>query len=256
MNAAEIIEDTLVHYGVTGMKWGVRKEYKSSAPTRPSRVVKGTEHYPKSLANSMNDVSNRMNKAYGYKVAEFVPLTEREARHGIAYVRARSKTGNVIHMTNDPKTKPMLDELQKAGWFVPTVRGKSVEGMITHESAHGLFHQAHVQKIGKIRSTSTTPAMDQMRKSAWTAAREQAVKDGDVVPGKGLKKLVTPSGDIQMAKKISKYAEFSMFIEEAEAEMFTAYHWSPDPPKFVDAFMNDVHGSMGKKVKPFSGRKT
>lgn len=264
METAEIVEDILAHYGTQGMKWGVRntKNTSTSTATKSSTIsgkssgVKGLEHYPKRQTAAMADVAKKMEKGYGLKINEYIPLTDRENKKGyIAYVEAKGKTGStVLHLTNDPKLVSGLNKLEKDGWFVPSSK-KSLESMLTHESAHSMLHQVNVQKTGFMKSKTTPAAIDSMRNSAWDKAKTQATKDGDYVPGKGIRRLITPTVEGQLAKKTSKYAESSLFTEEIEAEMFAAYHWSPNPPKFVDAFMSGVHENMNKKVKPFSGRK-
>lgn len=252
MSTVEVVDNILLHYGKKGMKWGVRKGSDTSTSTSSGTSVKGIEHYSKAQAASMSDVATKVKKAYGLKIDEFIPLTDRQNKRGIAYVDARSKGSTVVHMSTKSDLKKTLTSLEKKGWFVPS-GGRPIESILTHESAHALFHQTDIQ--GKaFRKTTVAPAMDTMRNSAWTKAKAQAEKDGHVVPGKGLRKLITDSPQTQMGKKLSTYAHATLWIEETEAEIFTAYHWSPNPPKFVDAFMNDVHKSMGKKVKPFSGR--
>jgi hypothetical protein len=249
MNAPISVEAILEHHGIKGQKWGVRKQHNTVASPHSSSGVKGLEHYPKAQAASMTTVTKKMEKHYGFKIGEFVPLTEAENRKYIAYVKPNNKGANVVHMTNHPLLKKALDLMQDQGWFVPA-GGKVVEANLTHEAAHGLFHARNLEGKGFIARVKAPMPIDPMRKSAWAKAEAQAKKDGDITTG-----FLKPHAQYQIAGKLSKYADSSMFSEEHEAEIFSAYHWSPNPPKFVDAFMNDIHSNMGKKVQPFSGRK-
>lgn len=239
--------EELVHFGIKGMKWGVRKE--EHKPVRPYKAgtVKGSELFGSDQANAINTVSSKMKKAYGHKIDEVVPLTGKSKKY-LAYVDNRDSGSKVIHLRNDPEYKKTIQDLVDKGWFVPS--GKHpIESNLTHEAAHSMFHQTS----GKVGGYSTR--MDKMRDSAWHAAKEQAIKDGVHTPKTGFKKYFSPTAEKDMSKKLSTYAHGSIFLEEAEAELFSAYHYSPNPPKFVDAFMNDIHRQMGVKVQPFGGRK-
>lgn len=243
-------ELVLQHHGVKGMHWGIQKENITS--TNSVHTIKGLDQFTPTHAKSIKTVSKKMNSAYGFKIDEMIPLSKKEEKRGyIAYVGAITKGKNVIHMDTNPKLKNTLDNLEKKGWLVNS-NGHSIESNLTHESAHALFHTSSTSAWGFKVSPSR---IDHMRESAWNKAKIQALKDGDVEKHTGLKKLIKPSLDTQLASKISKYAESALFIEEAEAEIFSSYHWGSNPPKFVDTFMNDIHKNLGKEVKPFSGRK-
>ena len=238
--------EELVHFGVKGMRWGVRKEREAS----DSSATKGLEHFSKSQAKAMGDVAKMTEKAYGFKIHEFIPQTEAEDHQHLSIVHPKRKgeIENRISVTAHPRFKEVLLDSQNQGYLVHTDPKRAIEGNLTHESAHGLFHAN--DSSGKGVKYAKNARMTSLRDSAWKSAETQAIKDGHILPDKN-------HGDphFQMIDKISKYASSSPYLEEYEAEMFTAYHWSPNPPKFVDAFMNDIHRQMGITVKPFSGRK-
>jgi len=262
--------DVIKHHGVKGMRWGHRKEYLTSTTSSSrgsstvstqrrsgggsSSTVLGSEHFSKSNSTSMNDVAQKINKSYGHKIDEYIPIdhTKRSNKRLFAFVDMRNKKGHtIVHVTDNPKFREELLKCQKRGWFVPTDSKHAISANITHESAHSMFHQINTEGKSFKEARKVKEPIAHMRDSAWKKAEEQARKDGDVVS-----KRFRPDGaQYQMAEKLSKYAHGSLFIEEHEAELFTAYHWSKNPPKFVDAFMNDLHKNMGVEVKPFSGRK-
>ena len=238
-------ELVLKHHGVLGQKWGIRKETTTSSSTssrKSSYKLKGLEHFPDETAAGLKLISSNMKKAYGFEIDEIIPLSKRQDRKYIAFVQARGKT-NSIHMTSDPKVKSLLLKKEKEGWFVNS-NGHPIESIITHESAHAMFH-----------TVNTSKTIDKTRKIAWDKAKEQALKDGDIVRSTKLKRLLGNTLDAQLTQKVSKYSESSLFFEETEAEMFSSYHWSKNPPKFIDTFVTEMHKGMGKRVQPFSGRK-
>jgi hypothetical protein len=266
MDVDEVVDHILEHHGVKGQKWGVRKDNATTgsgtnstttkATATRSNTVTGSNLFPKEQSASMNTIAKKMNQAYGFKVDEFVPLTARENKQGyLAYVQGRSKGGNVIHVTDNPKLKADLIDLQNQGWFVKSNPKNAIEANLTHEACHGMFHRVDTTDKGLIGGLTAKQPIAHMRDSAWSKARETGIATGEIKTGKGLRKLTTPSPDFQMSKQLSKYAHSSLFLEENEAELFTSYHWNPNPPKFVDAYMNDIHRQMGKEVQPFSGRK-
>lgn len=243
--------EELVHFGVKGMRWGVRKEYQATSSTRSNSNIPGSEHFPKIQAVSMNNVAEKMNKAYGLQIDEFIPLDKNQEKRGIAFITAQTKGTNIIHMNIRPDLVKVIKENQDKGWFVSSIKGREIESVLTHESGHALFHSVNVEGKGYLGRVRAKSPIDNIRINAWIKASEQARKDGDVVS-----KRFRPDDPIaQMSKKLSKYANSSIFFEEKEAELFSAYHWSPNPPKFVDVFMNSIHNDMGKNVQPFSGRK-
>lgn len=250
MNVEEAIDKVLAHHGTKGMRWGVRKEGEIG-----SSRAKGLEHFSAGQARSMQNIASHMEKSYGYKVDEFALFTnpnehfsETKNRIYLAMVAPKKKGDlrNVIHVSNDPKYKAEVVRGEKMGWFPPS-GGKFVEANITHETAHGLFHSNDASGKGVTKNKDVMIAP--LRQKAWEKAEAQARKDGDISSQDRYQ------AHYEMAGKISKYAHSSPFIEEHEAELFTSYHWNPNPPKFVDAFMSDIHSSMGIEVQPFSGRK-
>lgn len=244
-------EQVLEHFGVKGMKWGVRKANISSAYSQP----KGLEHFSRSQAASMTTVAEKMHAAYGFQIDEYKPFGRDETIEGfegqtllaVVLPKAKGDRRNAIGVINDLNFyKETLRKGHDAGWFAPTIPGRQVDANLTHEAAHAYLHANDAKGRGAKRDSDTLVAS--IRDVAWRKATDQAIRDGDASPSN--------AGHVfnQMGGKISKYALESRLIQEYEAEAFAAYHWSPNPPKFVDVYMNEIHKNLGKSVEPFSGR--
>jgi hypothetical protein len=129
-----------------------------------------------------------------------------------------------------------LQNAEKGKWFA-TGTG-NLKGLITHESAHAMFHADQKVKAGFFKAKvvgSTVGARDR----ALKAAVQQAKHDGisPLYPG-----------------HVSGYAAASGAKEELEAEMFSQYHWSPNPPNFIKTWGETLHHELGIDPTPF--RKT
>jgi hypothetical protein len=245
MSSRAEVDEFLAHYGVKGMRWGVRKAEDGTGMS----PVKGIDKFPEATANALSSVATKMSSAYGFQISEVAPITGARYNNYIAYVEAFPKGGGgIIHAKPDIDLGEKLLQREKSGWFPPS-GGHSIEAVMTHESAHAMYHVINPGRKSR-------EPMDVMRKKAWDKAIKQAVADGTIKPpATGLRRFVTTQPQFQLSAKVSKYAASRLFLEETEAEMFSAYHWSPSPPKFVDAWMNEVHNQTGIRVKPFSGRK-
>jgi hypothetical protein len=252
MTSQLAVEEFLAHYGVKGMRWGVRKAEDGSG-TSP---VKGLDKFPEATATALSSVATKISSSYGFQISEVVPITGFGKKNYIAYVEAFPKGGGgVIHAKTDADLGEKLGQREKAGWFPPS-GGHSIEAVMTHESAHAMYHVINLESQSLAGRFKSKEPMDDIRKTAWDAAIKQAVADGTIKPRPtGLRRFVTKQPEYLLSEKVSKYASSRLFLEETEAEMFSSYHWSPNPPKFIDAWMKEVHNQTGVNVKPFSGRK-
>lgn len=248
------IEEVLAHHGVKGMRWGFRKD---KSPTVFDHTVQshvdGLQHFPTDTANAVASIADNMSNAYGFKITRVEPI-EKKSRM-FAYVESANKGENVIHIQNSTALKADLDKCVKDGWFVQS-GSHSMESLMTHEAAHSIFHSANLEGKSRKEIRNAEQPIASARDQAWKKAVDQGVKDGDAQRLKGFKGLIKEHPQYQLQRKLSGYAYNSLFLEEAEAEMFASYHWSPNPPRFVDAYVQSIHHDLGYgDIQPFSGRK-
>lgn len=237
----------LEHFGVLGMRWGRRKSDDSSSkgkqtyePTvdpialgSPIKNMDKTIHT--STQNAAHEVAAMLKSRYGYEVTTVSAIADkRKFKNYIAYVEAGAASGNskskgTIHV--QPRDlNPEMKKLEESGWF-----GKgagNVRSVMTHETAHSMFHAEEVYTRGKV-----TGGNFEARQKAFDAARKTAEDDG-----------IKPRN---MAKNISGYANAALWREESEAEMFSQYHWSPNPPRFIKTWGETLHREMGIDATPF-----
>jgi hypothetical protein len=244
----QTVEDFLAHYGVQGMRWGVRKARPESGPP-----IKGLEKFPGDTAAAVTSVSDKMSKAYGFRVSEVIPIEGSKQHKYFAWVDAHSGGLNTIHLNPTPNYKKELEDRIKSGWF-PPAGGHPIEANLTHEAAHSMLHTTDIRGKSFVGRLKVNQPIEDVRKRAWRKATDQAAADGLIrQPKSFLGPLSHP--EVRIPKLVSRYANSSLMLEETEAEMFSSYHWNPNPPKFVDAFVSEVHKSMGVDVQPFSGRR-
>jgi hypothetical protein len=124
------------------------------------------------------------------------------------------------------------------GFTKEPVKGKDIETLLTHESAHAIFHsQVKTVKAGMFGGYKQVGGHIEARNVALGVALREAGAMGITMQN------FMPS--------ISGYAGAAGIREEAEAEMFTQYHWNPNPPRFVKAWGESLHREMGLDPTPF-----
>ncbi len=261
------IQEFLSHFGIKGQRWGIRRNLdvytkipagvagtqigllRGGAPVKPfSGVISGLDKFPVNTGMGITSTASALSKAYGFNITRVVPITSPRKANTFAYV----STNGDVHTIHIQRGEHLADEVHanaKNGWLVNS-GNHPIEAMLTHEAYHSMFQLSSGKHFfGRIKEVQN---LKKKRAPAWDAALKQARADGLILP----KRWDDRSPDEQLRARISKYAESSVFSEDAEAEMFAAYHWSPDPPAFVDTWMRQLERDFDQPhVEPFSGRR-
>lgn len=230
----------LTHYGVKGMKWGVRNDSETSKHRFQAgeTIVDSALHQSSQTAGK--EIASLIGKRYNFHISEIKAIGpgHREYDMGTAgYVEVNNKSGKsnrVIYVSQDD-LRGVMKNAEETGWTAKDCG--TVSSFLTHESAHAIFHAPQQQvKTGFLKS-KTVGGNIEARDKAITAAIQQAAKDG--IPGH------------KFTSVISGYSKSSGTREEAEAEMFSQYHWSSNPPKFVKVWGETLHQELGIDGTPF-----
>lgn len=227
----------LVHYGVKGMHWGVRKDeqtvarFKGAGPQVDSALHESTKA-------SAIQVSSLVGDRYDFRIRKVIAMgpghPEYEAgTMGYVAITGKQKREGDIRVTVDD-TRPALKKCEEVKWV-----GKgcgTTEAFLTHEAAHAIFHapQRH-DKNGQIVGGNFPERMTAMK-----AAIAQA--DKDRIP------------ESKFLSSISGYAQHGTNREEVEAELFSQYHWGTNPPEFVKVWGQTLHNELGIDGTPFRER--
>lgn len=241
----DTVDDILEHFGVKGMQWGVRKDQPTSGFRLQSGLSIASDLHP-STKQGAADVARLMNSRYGFQINEVKTLGPGHPEYTpgtkgtIGFVEhTPGKSGGVIYM-KAIDVRPSARAAEKAGWFGPGCGTPSA--FLTHEASHALFHAAQERKVsawtGKAKNTGP---YQKATDKAMQVALKTAKKDG-IEPG--------PYG-LNFAAHVSGYAQHARVQEEIEAEMFSQYHWSPNPPRFVKAWGETLHQELGVDATPF-----
>ena len=227
--------DELTHYGVEGMRWGVRHDREGVHRTSIGsiNIEPGFHSGTKKAAI---EVSNLMRERYGYNIRNIKVLGPDmpEYPDTAAYVENNRKNNGLNEGTIFVQTRDLskqLHEAEKVGWFGEGMG--NTRGLLTHESAHSMFHADEKVKGGIFTPErivgGNVKARDKALRAALKVARNDKVSIMDV----------------------SGYAQAAGVKQELEAEMFSQYHWSPNPPRFVQAWGQTLHKELGVDPTPF-----
>jgi hypothetical protein len=238
--------------GVARTQLGLLRGGVTNVPSSSGKVY-GLSKFPDASSKGVQLVSDQMRKAYGFQISEVTPITSKRKSDYFAYMSSRPFAGgdHVLHLQPDSHLLEKVKGQQEGGWF-SKAGNHPVEGLITHESAHSLLGHVVKRNRGESITDFLTRSGDlrTKRQRAFRAAMNQAVQDGQVRMDRTFELKPVE----QMTSHVSLYA-MTGHQQEAEAEMFSAYHWNPKPPKFVDAWMSQIEKEFGiSHVEPFSGR--
>jgi hypothetical protein len=236
-------EEALAHFGVLGMHWGQRKA-KEPVPTYESTVDPKALGSPitkmdKTIHTHTQDaayqVSGLLKQRYGYEINELRAIPPiRANKHDIAFVESDPRVAKGTIHVQQRDMEPELKDLEKKGWFGPGTG--NIRATMTHETAHSMFHAEEVA-TGSFFNPKIAGGSREARQVAMK--RAEAVAKADGVKRRNFDKTV------------SGYANASIYREEREAEMFSQYHWNPNPPRHITAWGETLHKEMGLDPTPF-----
>ncbi len=227
----------LEHFGVKGMRWGVRKKYETGEYRLQIPTPKVDVSLHKATQSAAKDISALIGERYGYQITAVKAIDPGHpdyARGLVGYVmNTPGRSGGEIYARQGDIRKA-LKGAEDIGWF-----GKdtgNVKGFLTHESAHAIFHAEQQVKPGFFKP-KIVGGNHEARNKALKAAVKEAAKAGI-------------SGQM-FSSSVSGYAAKAGMLEETEAELFSQYHWSPNRPAFVKTWGETLHKEMGIDNTPF-----
>lgn len=235
-HAVAVLDDVLAHYGVKGMKWGVRKAEDGGFRSESS-AINIESGFHKKTHDAALEVASLMRDRYGYNIKNVKILDERHKHYQpeyMAFVEDNKLAGGRNEGTIFVQARDMTKELKEAesdGWNA--LGTGNTRGLLTHESAHSLFHSDQKVSVGLLGG--------QKVKGGDIKARDKALKVADKIARQDGQSIWDSSG----------YARAAGVREELEAEFFSQYHWATDPPRFVQEWGKTLHREMGIDSTPF-----
>lgn len=229
--------DELIHYGVKGMKWGVRHDPDSGALRTQSGIVvepgihSGTKDAAVQVSGLMRDrygLNLRNVKTIGPGHPEY-PDTMAFVEPNFNNANNGRNEGNIFIQAQDLTGKLRVNE--KNGWLAPGCG--NTKALLTHESSHSLFHANQSVKVGLLGNVKVKGGNIEARDKAFRAAAKAAHRDGVSI------------------WSTSGYASTAGVREELEGELFSRYHWGTDPPRFVEVWGQTLHKELGVDPTPF-----
>lgn len=231
-----ISSDELVHYGIKGMKWGVRKD-----DERVGRAVSATIPSDPGIHKTTRDaaaaVSGMLAERYGYRFTSLKTIGPGHPEYPgtMAFVGHESDSpAGTIYVQNRNLT-PHLKHAEEVGWMVPGTANQ--KGLLTHESAHSIFHAKQTLKPGFFAPKLVGGNIE---------ARDKALKAA----------VKTSKSEGKTVWEISGYANTAHNRVELEAEFFSQYHWATNPSKAVVAWGETLHRELGVDPTPFKDVKS
>lgn len=230
------VESFLFHYGVKGMRWGVRKD-DSSGYRLKSNVMTIDPDINGATKSAGQEVARLMSDRYGFELTSLKTLgpDHPEYDYGtVGFVQSTpGQRGGQIYVRNHNLGKE-LKGAEDIGWFAAGCGNE--KAFLTHESGHALFH-AEQKTVSGFLGPKTVGGSSDARSKALKAAVKQLKQDGSSV--------------YDFASKVSGYAKEAGVLEEVEAELFSQYHWGSNPPNFVKVWGSTLHRELGVDGTPF-----
>lgn len=238
---SEELDNFLSHYGVRGMQWGHRKSIETTGNLRfqgPPTTVNIDHNLHADTKAASKEVASLIAQRYKFNITDVKSIgpghPEYEAGT-MGYVKLGSGKVNegTIFVSKD-HLRPMLKASEDMGWL-----GKDCgteQSFLTHETAHAIFH-APVRNVQGLLGVRQVGGNIDARNIAMHEAIKASLKEG--IP------------EHQFLDRISGYASTAGIREEAEAEMFSQYHWGSNSPNFVKVWGETLHREMGVDPTPF-----
>lgn len=227
----------LKHYGVKGMKWGIRNDRETSGYRLQAAGPKIDSNLHQSTQTAGKNVASLMGERYGFHISALKTLGPGHPEYELGTVgfveSTPGKRGGDIYVRKNDFRKDLKDA-EKIGWFANGCG--NTHAFLTHESAHALFHAEQEVRPGFL-APKIVGGNIKARDAALKAATREAKREG------------IPS--YQFSTKVSGYSAASGMREEMEAELFSQYHWNPNPPQFVKVWGETLHQEMGINSTPF-----
>lgn len=237
----------LAHYGTKGMKWGVRNDRDAGGYRFQAAELRVDPTLHPSTKAAGKEVASLIQERYNFHVTDLKAIGpgHPEYENGtLGYVelnvnnassKSREGKGVIYASQEDPSKALKLSE--DMGWVGEDCG--TTRAFLTHEAAHAIFHAPQQVKTGLLGSKVVGGDM-KARDKALNAALRASERDGDSRP---------------LTTKLSGYAEASGMREEVEAELFSQYHWNPNPPSFVKVWGETLHQELGIDGTPFRERR-
>ena len=230
-------EEALEHFGIKGMHWGIRKDQDPSNFRLQGADLTVDSRLPSSTKAAGREVASLIGERYGFRITSLnaiAPGHEEYERGTIGYVQSTpGKMGGSIYVHQSDVRKSLKDA-EEMDWFAKDCG--TVRAFLTHESAHALFHADQQVKSGLL-GPKVVGGNIKARDKALKAAMKEVKREG-----------IPPH---LFSSKVSGYAKADGSREELEAELFSQYHWSSNPPQFVKVWGETLHQELGIDSTPF-----
>lgn len=229
------LED-LAHFGIKGMRWGVRNDQEDThhSQTSATNIEPGINKNTRAAAL---EVSSLIRDRYGFDIKNVKVLDKSNPQYHpdvAAYVESNKHSNGRNEATIFVQSRDMTRVLKRAeavGWNAPGTG--NTKGLLTHESAHSIFHADQVVSTGVSGKQKISGGDIKARDKALKAAIKEASQKGHTIWDS------------------SGYARSAGVREELEAELFSQYHWATNPPNFVVAWGKTLHQELGLDPTPF-----